>query len=394
MPSVQTYLEYNDPNIVVWRSGRPGDEYKTRMDSLPVINGIVTLLEIPSETDKVQVAGFTEISQDTYKRKTYIGETEFLVNYTTGIVMFNSIHEGKTFVFNYKGKGVVLLAASRVYAMVQRNPDIVVTLQDYIDGLKVYTQNLDLKLIEINKAIATAQQVTEIANVAADNANQAAQFANQAAQEALNAAESVVVIRKDPVDTFDDLAIVYPNPENGWQVTINTTGDIYRYDGVVSHQWQLVGNYLGGSIPYVSEDSDGLLHKEDYQNFILRRVLFKIPKIIDQGVQYVVGFSQIPFDGEIVNVKADCVESGISVSTQIGIEKISENEFLSGTWDNIFSNNLSFEPNNTIATGGVVEDVNVKKGDYFRINVYQYDGNIKGITVNLDIKTKFNNLEE
>jgi len=88
------------------------------------------------------------------------------------------------------------------------------------------------------------------------------------------------------------------------------------------------------------------------------------------------------------------VESGISVSTQIGIEKISESEFLSGTWDNIFSENLSFEPNNIIATGGVVEDVNVTKGDYFRINVYQYDGNIKGITVNLDIKTNSNTLEE
>jgi hypothetical protein len=390
MPELKTYLEHIDSSVIVWRKGTSEDPYIPRSDSLPVINNRITLLEVPSYTHKVQITGFVEVPEEVYKKTKALKENEFVVNYAVGIIQFHPSQEGNTLVCSYLGRGLILYPASRIYAIARNNPDVLVTLQDYVDQLVNYTKTINEKIIEINKAISDAIDAINNANVATDNANEAADHANQAAQAAYDAAATTVVIRKPAVDTYDDLETVYPEPENGWQVLINTTGDIYRYDGVVSHQWQLVGNIIGEAIPYVSENSDGLLHKEDYQNFILRRVLFKIPQIFKQGVQITTGFSQIPFDGEIIEVKADCVETGIGINTLIGIEKISKDDFPNGTWDNIFSENLSFEIGSTTATGGIiVEDFHVSKGDYFRINVYQFDNNIKGITVSMDIKTKY-----
>lgn len=387
MADLKTHLEYIDPNITIWRRNTPDDPYKPRTDYLPVINGIVTLLEVPSERHKVQIPGFTEITKETYRKKASLAENEILVDYAMGIVQFNPVHEGKTFSFTYHGKGLVLIPASRVYAMVQHNPDIVITLQDYIDELKRYTKNLDEKLIELNNAISRTIQAIDNASVATDNANLAAQNANNAAEVAYEAADSVIVIWKDPVDTYDDLEVVYPNPENGWQVTINTTGDIYRYDGVFSHQWQLVGNFLGGSIPYVSEESDGLLTKEDYRVFVKRSIVFQFPKILYSGVQN--ALVQVPYDGVIIGAYGFCVESGVLSPFEASVERISESDFGSeGVWDNIFSQNIVIPAGQLRGTDPIVADTQVSKGDYFRVNVLALDNNIKGVTIQIDINTK------
>lgn len=39
---------------------------------------------------------------------------------------------------------------------------------------------------------------------------------------------------REAVDTFDDIAITYPNPEDGWTVNVRDTNYTYRYNG---HEW-------------------------------------------------------------------------------------------------------------------------------------------------------------
>ncbi|MBW7474079.1 hypothetical protein K0T92_04940 [Paenibacillus oenotherae] len=388
MPSLQTNLEYNDKSIIIWRKGTAEDPYKPRADSLPIINGLITLLEIPSETHKVQISGFTEVAHELYRKKVSLEENEFLVDYANGSIQFHPMHEGVTLVSNYLGKGKILYPASRIYAMVQRNPDIVITLQDYIDSLSTLSLELNLKLVEINNAISDAVQAATSANIAADNAAEAAFSAEQAAQTALDAAASTVVIRQDSVDEFDDLLTTYPSPENGWQVTLNTTGDVYRYDGVVSHQWINIGNLLGGTIPYVSENSDGLLHKEDYRNFVLRTVVFQFPRILSQGVQN--ALIKIPFDGIITKAYSSCSESGLSAPIELSIEKVAGAEFSNnGVWDNLLAQNLIIPAGMKESNLPVIGDIEVNQGDYFRINVLQLDNNIRGVTVQIDINTKY-----
>ena len=394
MLTVQTYFQYNDPLLITFRKGTPDDPYVPRADNLPVINGQITLLEIPSYIDKVMISGMTEVSQELLERKKNLRPNEFVVNYSNGIIQFHPSQEGKSFVCSYKGRGIILYPASRIYAMVQRSPDIVKTLQDIIDeALSKFNDLTDLKNelnIIINNAltaISNANIATDNANLARDNAIQATQKAQEATQEALDAAASTIMIYKDPVSTYEDLFIVYPNPENGWRVMVEQTGDIYRFDGINTHQWQLIDNYTGGSIPYVSETTHGLLKSDDYKNFIKRSIIFLMPSIFQTGHQnYII---QFPYDGEIIDAYGYCTKTGFLSPIELSVEKISSSDFdLGGSWESIFSNNIVIHENEYKGTKPTIIKKQVNKGDYFRVNVIQLDNNFKGVTVQLDIKIK------
>lgn len=390
MPNVRTYLEYNNPLAIIYRSGTSDDPFIPKSDSMPVINNLITLLEVPSQAHGVQITGFTEITEDKYKQTYYIGENEFLVNYSIGNIQFNPVHDGKTITCNYMSRGLIMYPASRIYTLAKENPDIVVTLQDYIDTLSTYQNILNLKLDEINQAITRSIETTNDANAAIDNANTATKNAQDATEAALDAAATTYTIRKPPVNEYSDLATVYPNPENGWQVTLNTTGDIYRFNGS-SGQWELVGNLIGGAIPYVSAEYDGILKKEDYKNFVTRPAFFSIQKIISKGVQPV-GYFRMPSDGKILNVEAYCTEVGLINETEIAIDRISKADFEnSGNWDNIFSQNLIIEPNTQISSLGIIADTAAFKDDLFRVNVSQYDDSVRGISIIMTINTTFTN---
>src|SRR5690625_1024258 len=123
---LQQYLQYNDPLTIIWRRGTPDDPYVDKLDSLPVINNQITLLEIPSQSHKVQISGYTEIDPITYNyNKKKLESDEFLVDYQNGNIQFNPSEDGKTLLCSYKGRGLILYPASRIYGMVSRNPDVV-----------------------------------------------------------------------------------------------------------------------------------------------------------------------------------------------------------------------------------------------------------------------------
>lgn len=390
--TIQTYLQYKDPQIFHWRKGTPDDPYVPRKDSLPVINGVITLNEIPSEVHRVKIFGLSEITIEVYNRVRELKPDQFLVNYTNGVIQLHPSHEGKVFLVEYYGKGLILQPASRVYAMVHRSPDVVKTLQDIIDEMlqkiekdKQAAKHLQNVINEALSAINSANIATDNANRARDDAIQATLDAREATQEALDAAASTIMIYKEPVSTLADLEIAYPNPENGWRVMIEETGDIYRYDGIVTHRWQLIDNYTGGSIPFASETTSGLLHVEDYKNFIVKRVVFLMPSIFKTGVQnYMI---QFPHDGEIIDAKAYCTVTGNLSPIELSVERISSDGFEKGdSWENIFSNNIIINAGQYIGTEPTILNKKVDAGDYFRVNVLQLDNHFKGVSVQLDIK--------
>lgn len=381
--------QYNNPLLITWRRGTPEDPYKERMDSLPVINNQITLLEIPSQFHKVKIAGFTEIDQEVFdKRNTELQPNEILVNYSNGNIQFHPSHEAKTFLCTYFGRGLIMYPASRIYALIQRNPDVAKTLQEIIDEIHRRMEEYGSLLNQVREAISSARNATDSANRAADNAVLAKEGAINATTKALDAAASTIMVYKEPVPKFDDLKKTYPNPENGWRVMIASTGDIYRFDGVKDNDWKLIDNYSGTSLPYASEISNGLLKKDDFKNFIHRHVIFSIPHIPTMGVQnYII---QFPFDGQIEKVTAVCTKSGMISPTEIQVEKISSVGFDSnGQWESIFYQNITFPPNELKGKAPTVKTGQVTGNDYFRINLVQLDNNIKGVTVQLDIKIKY-----
>ncbi|WP_339157310.1 hypothetical protein MKX50_15280 [Paenibacillus sp. FSL W8-0186] len=382
MPRLQTQLQYNDPSIVIWRD----PPYIDRADSLPVINGIITLLEIPSSQDRVRIVGMVEVHIEDFIHKNTLEPDEFHVNYGNGQIQFHPSHEGKTLLCEYKGKGQILLPASRVYAMVERSPDIVKTLQDIIDEMLHHLSQYNSKLVEINHAIAAATQAAVGANLSADNANKAAQTALNAADQALVVIRDAMKIYKAPVNNYGDLATTYPRPELGWTVMVRNTGNIYRWDGF---SWILIENFTQMAFPIASRTVNGLMSKEDFIAFHdkleLKTLMFLVGKPKLTGVPPLI--SSFPFAGEIKNVKAFCLHSGSFQPTEIEIQKISEANFKNnGIWDNILTDNISFPVGSLESNTHTVSNHRVNANDYFRLNITDLDSEIHGITIQIDIQ--------
>lgn len=61
---------------------------------------------------------------------------------------------------------------------------------------------------------------------------------------------------KDAVSTFDDIAITYPTPDDGWTVNVKDTDYTYRYNGT---KWVAIS---ANAIPKATNEVDGLMTKE------------------------------------------------------------------------------------------------------------------------------------
>ena len=66
---------------------------------------------------------------------------------------------------------------------------------------------------------------------------------------------------KESVNTFNDIAAAYPNPQDGWTVNVKDTDYTYRYNG---SEWVAIS---ANAIPKATNNIDGLLSKEDHANY-------------------------------------------------------------------------------------------------------------------------------
>lgn len=66
---------------------------------------------------------------------------------------------------------------------------------------------------------------------------------------------------KESVETFDDISVAYPNPQDGWTVNTKDTDYTYRYNGT---GWVAISV---NAIPKATDSVDGLLSKEDHINY-------------------------------------------------------------------------------------------------------------------------------
>ncbi|MBN3522252.1 hypothetical protein [Paenibacillus apiarius] len=383
MPEIKTCLELNDPVTTIWRSGTPDDPYKDRMDSLPIINNQMTLLEIPSHGHKVMIEGFTEIDQERFTNRSTLAPDEFLVNYSNGIVQFHPAHEGTTLLCKYKGKGLILYPASRIYAMVSRSPDVVQTLQDIIDEMLRRLQETNTAIADLKQVIVNAETATHAANLASDNANQAADDAKLATEKALHAYNTTTLVFKPPVADMKELLDTYPYPQVGWTVQTYKDGMRYRFDG---KSWIPI-DMFGQNIQAVSEHADGLMSIAEHVKLKSipldvkdRVIVFCLPSYLFQGVQSVI--AKFPFQGEIVSVEAICGVPGDS-DTEIQIEKTADLVH----WSSILSHNLHFKPHQFVDDRtSAVSSSSVNAGDMFRLNVVKQGGNIQNVTVEMVVR--------
>ncbi|MDH6671988.1 hypothetical protein M2277_002650 [Paenibacillus sp. LBL] len=383
MPDLITQLQYNDPLTIIARKGTVEDPYIDRADSLPVINGIITLLELPSLQDRVSIAGMIEIDQEIFEQRKIIESHEFLVNYASGTVQVHPSLEGRTLLCRFKGRGLIMYPASRIYALVRRHPDVVVTLQDYISEIEQKLAENQSLIGKVEQLITETRLLIDESRKSTDNANRAADEADRARDQAMDAFQTTRLVFKPTVADMKELHTTYPYPSVGWTVQTYSDGVRYRYDGI---QWVPI-DIFGANIQPVNEFRDGLMSVAEHlklKSFPYelkeRVVIFCLPSYIFQGIQEVI--VPFPFDGEITSVHAICKVHG-DTETEISIEK-SRNIV---DWSNILSNNLHFRALSNFDDKAVSFTSNkVTKGDMFRVNVLKQGVNIQGITIELKIK--------
>jgi hypothetical protein len=383
LPDLITQLEYNDPLVIISRKGDDQDPYVRRTDSLPIINGCITLFEIPSTTKRVQISDMLEVDQSYFEQKNQLAPNEFLVHYQTGMIQFHPSLEGTTKLCTYYGKGLIMYPASRIYAMISRNPDVVVTLQDYIDEIELkLTQNTSLAE-QITASLAEMKATTQQAKLAIEQTAEAIDATNEAAAFARDAYLTTKLVWKEPVQSDKELYLAYPHPNVGWTVQTTNDGKRYRFDG---SKWVLI-DIFGSNLQTVNEHKDGLmsvaehLKLKSYPSTLSERVVvMSLPDAV-QGV--IVNNFSFPYEGEIVEVYASCATSG-ETPTIISIEKTRNMV----DWTELTDRRLTFPIGARFDDKQITfKDKRVAPKDIFRVNMIQQGLLMDNLTITFRIKT-------
>lgn len=294
---------YLDPLHIVWRKGTPEDPYIHRTEFSKVVNQTVVLQEIPDKVYRVRINGYKEINYDTLSDKG-LNKDEFYVNYSVGIIQLHAESEAETLNIIYKGRGFIQYPADRIYYQDKFN-NVVYSLSNIIETTRKQTNEITFKFNELEGILEKAEVAINNTNEATDSVNEATEDALVATELALEAYETTKLIFKQYVNTYSDIATLYPDPQVGWTVSVYDTGERFRYDGI---EWVAI-DAIGSNIPDATELNNGLMTKEhfvkvrDLSEFTDVKVMtFVIPEEILNGVQ--APKLSFDLDGEILEVKA------------------------------------------------------------------------------------------
>lgn len=156
---------YNDPIIGKRRNGNPSDPYLQIEETLQVTNGRAVLTEIPNRFEKVRVSDnmnspwFEVIGEST--------DNQYSVDYSEGVVFFDSIHNGKSLTFTYLGEGVHLFPAQRIYLDDEDLSD------NYTPNVKDKLKQVDTAILEqkarVDEHIDSVPQPSEVVDMRIDH---------------------------------------------------------------------------------------------------------------------------------------------------------------------------------------------------------------------------------
>lgn len=134
-------FNYNNPIVYQLRSGQSGDSFQPYTNSLyKIVNNTVLLNELPVRLNKVQVQDTSTAPVTVYSEITSGVPTalQYLVDYVTGIITFNSAAEGKTLSFTYTGRGMAIIPSSRIWTQTDSNGNVTQTLDSVVSAAKQF----------------------------------------------------------------------------------------------------------------------------------------------------------------------------------------------------------------------------------------------------------------
>ena len=128
-------INYDIPTIITKRNvdsmenpiGVKLLEKKQVMDN----HSCIVLSQIPDENYRITIEGFNEVFNSDE-----LGNNNFYVSYSQGVIYFLPRYNGKTVVVEYYGIGYELISASRVFYKYDKHGGIIETLEEILDNAK------------------------------------------------------------------------------------------------------------------------------------------------------------------------------------------------------------------------------------------------------------------
>lgn len=175
------WLKDYSPIINRLRTGTAIDPYVEKVEYLTIKNSILFLAELPSKFDGVIISGYSEVSEDTLQTIGLLDADQYVVDYKNGSIYFNSSENNKQVAIAYKGRGIAMTPADRIY---YSEGGVVKSLEDLIaDAVDKTTEAADaITYAKVQGDYAKAQG--EFANQKATLADQKATLADTAASNA------------------------------------------------------------------------------------------------------------------------------------------------------------------------------------------------------------------
>ncbi|GCD11788.1 hypothetical protein [Clostridium tagluense] len=265
----------------------------------------------------------------------------------------------------------------------------------------------DRAIIATNDCIITTDDSIELYNQVSDlhdDMSSTLECAEYELVELKKATLATRLIMQSPVSTLAEVSLVYLNPEIGWAVQTEDTGNIYRWNGV---HWMYAYN-LQSTISPATDTMNGIMTKEQFNKLVnieeksqvnyigekakevlptyfkIKTVVFILAEDIRIGSQGV--YVQMPFNGTIADIRGFCKTTGAD-NTVLKIEKASESDFLADTWTSMFkiNENLIIPTNSRVSLSYSLLNTIINRNDYLRINIVDVGIGIRDITIQVNI---------
>ena len=187
----------------VKRDGTPESPYRDITEVSHILHEKAFLEEVPVERLKLNAKMNNASLIEVNRLEDVKLENHYFVNYRQGIVYFHSSKNGKQVTLTYKGQGVLLYPASRIYVEAEgKATDVVKTLKDLIIDGKTALDSVK----EVSRIIANAEQALKNVDTAIVRVNEAINKINQKNTE-ITTAENTRVTQENIRKSNEDVRV-------------------------------------------------------------------------------------------------------------------------------------------------------------------------------------------
>jgi hypothetical protein len=154
--------EFNEGIIGKRRKGTWDDAFQSITITLPIINSKAILPEVPNRFEKVKVTGYSSPLYEIEDGE--IKENLYKVDYTNGVVFFNSVHNNTNLTFSFLGEGEHFIPSEGIWVSYDDNKNIQ-TAKEKFESLD---QDIVGQTNRINNLITSTPQPSEVVDMRVD----------------------------------------------------------------------------------------------------------------------------------------------------------------------------------------------------------------------------------